>query len=80
MPKTRAKRSFVVCLSNDGYAASLAEAPRELAAAVGQRAGKPLLAAVDAIQREVRRKRLRLSRKEIAAEVRATRAQRRRRG
>jgi len=60
--------------------ATLAEAARELAAAVEQRAGKPLLAAVDAIQREVRRKRLRLSRKEIAAEVRATRAERRRRG
>ncbi len=23
MPKTRAKKSFVVCLSNDGYAAAL---------------------------------------------------------
>ena len=23
MPKTRAKKSFVMCLSNDGYAASL---------------------------------------------------------
>src|SRR5712692_5674728 len=60
--------------------ATLAEAARELAAAVEPQAGKPLLAAVDAIQREVARKRLRVSRKEIAAEVRATRAERRRRG
>ena len=60
--------------------ATLAEAARKLAAAVEPPAGKPLLAAVDAIQREVARKRLRLSRKEIAAEVRATRAERRRRG
>lgn len=60
--------------------ATLAEAARQLAAAVEPRAGKPLLAAVDAIQREVGRKRLRVSRKEIAAEVRATRAERRRRG
>ena len=60
--------------------ATLAEAARELAAAVEARAGKPLLAAVDAIQREVTRKRLRVSRKEIAAEVRAARADRRRRG
>lgn len=43
-------------------------------------AGKPLLAAVDAIQRKVSRKRLRFSRKEIAAQVRATRAERRHRG
>ena len=35
---------------------------------------------MDAIQREVRRKRLRVSLKEIAAEVRATRAELRRRG
>jgi len=60
--------------------ATLAEAARELAAAVEPKKGKPLLTAVDAIQREVSRKRLRLSRKEIAAEVRATRADRRRRG
>jgi hypothetical protein len=60
--------------------ATLAEAARELAAAVEPKKGKPLLAAVDAIQREVSRRRLRVSRKEIAAEVRATRADRRRRG
>jgi len=60
--------------------ATLAEAARELAAVVESKAGQPLLAAVDAIQREVTRKRFRVSRKEIAAEVRATRAQRRRRG
>src|SRR5260370_18932472 len=60
--------------------ATLAEAARELAAAVEPKAGKPLVDAVDAIQREVTRKRLRVSRKEIAAEARATRAERRRRG
>jgi len=60
--------------------ATLAEAARELAAVVESKAGQPLLAAVDAIQREVTRKRFRVSRKEIAAEVRATRAERRRRG
>ena len=60
--------------------ATLAEAARELAAVVESKAGQPLLAAVDAIQREVARKRLRVSHKEIAAEVRATRAERRRRG
>jgi hypothetical protein len=38
------------------------------------------MAAVDAIQREVARKRLRVSREEITAEVHATRAERRRRG
>jgi hypothetical protein len=60
--------------------ATLAEAARELAAAVEPPSGKPLLAAVDAIQREVSRRRMRLSHKEIAVEVRATRAERRRRG
>jgi len=59
--------------------ATLAEAARELAAAVEPQAGKPLLAAVDAIQRSASRKRLRLSRKEIDTEIRAARAERRRR-
>jgi hypothetical protein len=53
--------------------ATLAEAARELAAAVEPQVGKPLLDAVDAIQREVTCKRLRISGKEIAAD-RALRA------
>ena len=60
--------------------ATLAEAARKLAAAVDPKKGQPLLATMDAIQREVTRKRLRVSLKEIAAEVRATRAELRRRG
>lgn len=60
--------------------ATLAEAARQLAAAVELRAGKTLLAAVDAVQREVRRKRLRVSHAEIAAEVRASRTENRRHG
>ena len=56
--------------------ATLAEAARKLAAAVElqtTRRGQPLLDAVGRIQHEVARERFRLSRKEIAAEVRATR-------
>lgn len=60
--------------------ATLAEAARKLAVAVEPRKGQPLLEAMDAIQREVARKRVRVSRKEISAEVRASRAERRRRG
>src|SRR2546428_11602011 len=56
--------------------ATLAEVARELAAAGEPQAGKPLLAAVDAIPREISRKRPRPSRQEVAAEVRATRAPR----
>ena len=59
--------------------ATLAETARKLAAGVEPQAAQ-LLDAMNAIQREVARKRLRVSRKEIAAEVRATRAERRRRG
>ncbi len=62
--------------------ATLAEAARKLAAAVEPqttRRGQPLLDAVGAIQHEVARKRFRVSREEVAAEVRATRAEHRRR-
>src|SRR2546427_574033 len=58
--------------------ATLAEAARNLAAAVEPQIDQPLLAVVETIQREVARKRVRVSRNEIAAEVRATRAARRR--
>ena len=51
--------------------ATLAQAARNLAAAIEPQTDQPLLAAVDAIQREVLRKRAHVSRKEIAAETRA---------
>jgi hypothetical protein len=60
--------------------ATLAEAARNLAAAVEPQTDQPLLAVVDAIQREVLRRRTHVSRKEIAAETRAARVERQGRG